>query len=239
MACRCGGDITSRHYGVRDVLSDILAEADLAPVKEKAGLLPARAEGDRPGPLGEEHLPPEPPDPGSGRRQMRRPADIWVKPWAGTSAARGKGLAGVAYDVAVTSVLCPAVLCQPVTPTAAQDHLRSYADKKRAYQDTAKQCLDASLDFVPLVFDGCSGGWDSEVQTLLSEAARIMVAKGNTLDAACGRSVHSIVAQRTSISLQKELARATIRRQAGIPPAPDNSGAGEDDGRVVHLPILT
>ena len=148
-------------------------------------------------------------------------------------------MAGVAYDVAVTSVLCPTVLCQPVTPTAAQDHLRSYADKKRAYQDTAKQCLDASLDFVPLVFDGCSGGWDNEVQTLLSEAARVMVAKGNTLDAACGRSVHSIVAQRTSISLQKELARATIRRQAGIPPAPDNSGAGVDDGRVVHLPILS
>ena len=148
-------------------------------------------------------------------------------------------MAGVAYDVAVISVLCPSVLSQPVTPTAAQDHLRSYADKKRATQDIAKQRHDANLDFVPLIFDGCSGGWNNEVQILLSEAARAMVAKGNTLDAACGRSVHSLVAQRTSIPLEKELARATIRRKARIPPAPDYSGAGEEEGRVAHLSIVS
>ena len=46
VACRCGGDITSRHNLVRGVLYDIFAQADLAPVKEKAGLLPARADGE-------------------------------------------------------------------------------------------------------------------------------------------------------------------------------------------------
>ena len=94
------------------------------------------------------------------------------------------------------------------TSSASHSHSRAgppevVRGQKRAYQGTAKQCHDANLDFVPLIFDVCSGGWDHEVQTSLSEAARAMVAKGHTLDAACGRSVHSLVAQRTCTSFRR------------------------------------
>ena len=56
MVCRIGGEPISRHNALRDALFNVAAEAGLSPVKEGRGLLP-----------------------GTGRR----PADIFIRSWAG------------------------------------------------------------------------------------------------------------------------------------------------------------
>ena len=78
LTCACSGDRTVRHNAIRNSTYEDATYAGLRPVREKAGLLPARPKEDGlPSPLG------------------RRPADVWVP--------RGNSGGGEAWDFAVSS----------------------------------------------------------------------------------------------------------------------------------------
>ena len=108
---------------------------------------------------------------------------------------------------------------------------------KRAYCNTEEQCRAVGVTFQPLVFDSQGGGWDDATQHLLAKAVKGIEARGLSQDSVGGKSVSSVVTQRISISLQRELARATLRRAAGLDMSGDAALEGADANHVIHLPI--
>ena len=195
LTCSCGGDRTLRHNAVRDVVFRCATAAGLRPEREKAGLLPRRPDADGLGPTA----------------GTRRPADIWVP--------RGQNSDGEAWDFAVTSALRADCLREStVEPTAAFSRYESF---KRDFQGTAQSCNAAGFAFQPCIFEAHGGGFSGLVRGLLDwvagrEAATTGDARGST-------SLR--LAQRISIVLHRETARAILRRSS--PPSeegvPDSS----------------
>ena len=104
---------------------------------EKPGLLPPRPETS--GAAGD----------GGARGSGRRPADVYLPNW---------DLKGpVAFDLAVTSGMCPGTLAS--TADAGDRPVLDYEARKRQHLDTQRLCSDAGVQFVPLVAEACGGGW--------------------------------------------------------------------------------
>jgi hypothetical protein len=192
LVCQCGGNRTLRHNAIRDVTFDFAVNAGVRAEKEKAGLLPPRP--------GTDDLASQMPTSG------RRPADIWLPTWPDGKPA--------AVDFAVSSGLRADLLS-----AAAHDASSvcvQYEDVKRKYLDTANSCHNAGLAFVPFVVEAHGGG--------LGPAARKVC--GHLVKAAAARDgdeaeVHAAdLFRRISITLQRENARAVLRRlpQAAPPP---------------------
>ena len=133
--CTCGGDRTLRHKSLRDTANWFAKTAGLNPVKEKAGLLPPR------------------PDADSIREGLttrgRRPADIWLPQWLENGPA--------AWDFAVTSGIRADEI--HVSAVGAGHCTVAYEEVKRQYLDTASQCAQQGLQFVPMVVEAHGGGW--------------------------------------------------------------------------------
>lgn len=133
----------------------------------------------------------------------RRPADIWLRLGAQGGAQ--------ALDFAVTSGLRSdryrLSIDNPATIFA------EYEAYKQSYQQTAQQCQEEGLRFAPLIVEAHAGGWNPTFLGVIDGIAKSLAAAQN--------EHHSLVslriAQRISWSLQRENARAGLRRQTDTP----------------------
>ena len=184
--CACGGDRTKRHNRLRNLLASRAAAAGLSPELEKAGLLPQRPvlAG-----VGED-----------GKRTCngRRPADVWVPAW---------GLHGpAAFDLAVTCGLRGGELAHSAADGAHA--ATAYEARKRAHQDTEASCRREGLQFIPLVAEGCAGGWGPTATATWRSLGRLLAAQSG--EPVASTTEHLL--QALSVVLQRENARAVLRR---------------------------
>eukprot|EP00971_Amphidinium_carterae_P349557 6491077-Amphidinium_carterae.1 len=186
LVCSCSGDRNARHHHVQNLVANAAGSVGLRPEKEKMGLLP-------------EHTGLSGVD-----RQLRRPADIYLP--------RGHLHKRTAYDLAVTSGLNQRSVQQVARePASIFTH---YEDLKCTYLNTYQQCMDAGIDFHPLVFEAHGGAMSPTARTLLEFISR----SAPTADGMSATSFALGLAQRISISLQRDAAQAVQRRVASSPP---------------------
>lgn len=214
LVCPCKGDRTLRHNALRNLVCVVAELAGLRPEKEKSGLLPKR-------PQDEEIR-------GERLHNGRRPADIWVPQWQTGRPA--------AWDFAVTSGLQQGMLFTTVEePSAA---LTNYERYKREFQDTTRQCDRQGLDFLPLVAEAHSGAWGPTARAVWHFLAKTWAASTGT-DMSV---ISAFLAQRTSVTLHRENARAILRRMTDICPDEttacpeawlDNDGDEDEDAYSV------
>ena len=185
-ACTCDGDRVKRHNRLRNLLALRCDAAGLSPELEKPGLLP-----------------PRPTDAGGceagqGVQQGRRPADVFLPMW---------GLKGpAALDLAVTSGMRPG--CLPASASDGGRAVRDYESRKRAYQHTEAQCKDQGIQFLPLVFEACGGGFGpTALGTIRAVSALAAVRTGEPASVVAEK-----LQQALSVCLQREAARAVLRR---------------------------
>ena len=199
LVCGCKGDRTRRHNRLRDVLHDEAVKVGLATEREKGNLLP-----------------PRPQDEGLVGEGARRPADVW---WPG-----GAGGRGVAWDIAVTSAMKHEHLIRG--PHHVGEVVAGYEHLKVAYHDTGQRCAAQGFDFQPLVFEGHSGGWSQAVADVVAMLGRRRVEGwGGEKAEVC----ELVVAQRLSVTLQRENARAIMRR-VGLGEGEELGGGQEGGG---------
>ena len=193
LSCSSSGDRTVRHNSIRDVVFEEAGEAALQPEREKAGLLPERPSED-------------------GlvvNNGARRPADVWLP--------RGTGGEKEALDFAVTSGLQLGWYRR-----TAQDPgmlFAHYEDHKRTYRATEQQCRSEGLRFTPVVLEAHGGGWSPTGRKIVDWIARSAAAASNEKMA----TVALKIAQRMSCALQRENARAVLRRQSQPDSTPPTS----------------
>ena len=200
LTCSCNGERTIRHNALRDICFHEASECGQQPEREKAGLLPTRPEAD-----------------GAPCRPLvngRRPADVWLP--------RGASGGAEALDFAVTSGMRSDLF----RASAEAPHLafEQYDRFKRRYGQTEQLCTTAGFRFVPVVFEAHAGGWSPMARGLFDWLAREAAARHNE-DAG---SVSLRIAQRISVALHRENARAILFRDAE--PEPQASPAGGWDG---------
>ena len=191
IACSCRGDRTKRHNCLRnqgffDAQAAGIAGAEL----ERPGLLPPRAA--REGPPDGEH---DGPDLDASNR---RPADVYLPRWRNGVPA--------AWDFAATSGLRADLLgASAASPSAATER---YEEFKRQHLDTERQCSEQGITFIPMVIEAHGGGWGREARRAFAILAK-RVADTTGEQAALVADQH---AQRLSVSLHRENARAVLRR---------------------------
>jgi hypothetical protein len=210
LVCPCQGDRTRRHNILRDLLAVEAARGSLGPEKEKAGLLPHRPPEDGIG-SGENRQ--------EGNNEARRPADVWLPRGAGFSGGRPEAL-----DFAVTSGMRRDRLCR--TLNSAESICEDYAETKRQYKDTDQQVTEAGMKFTPIVFEAHAGGWGLAARQIIGSIAKHQEVAGRWFRE--GASL--VIAQRVSMSLQRECARAVLRRLA--PPEDRQEHDGCYQGRA-------
>ena len=188
--CPCGGDRVKRHNRLRSVLAARAQSAGLSPEVEKPNLLPQRPDDDGVA--------------GVVGQGGRRPADVWVPSW---------GVHGpAAFDFAVTSGLRQGFVS--ASAASGSRATEEYETRKRVYQRTQEACAAVGLQFVPLIAEACGGGWGpAAMQTWETLAEALATRTGET---AAAEKVKLL--QALSITLQRENARAVVRR-AGWDPA--------------------
>ena len=132
----------------------------------------------------------------------------------------------VALDFAVTSGLRSDHLHH-----SAVDHthaLTEYEDFKRNYLSTAQQCQQQGLQFTQMVVDAHGGGWGPAAKEAFKTIAREHANQtGTSVSMAT-----SELAQRISITLERESARAILRRLGPMREDADvfaNSAAWRED----------
>ena len=189
LVCSGGGGRTKRHNLLRNCCATYAARAGLNPEVEKPGLLrPRPLVGARPE-CGS--------DSGPHGSVARRPADVYI-PRLGISGP-------TALDFAVTSGLRTSMLASSAAnPSAA---VNTYADTKRAHLNTAQQCQEEGINFIPMCVDGAGGGWGDD-------AERVWAGLAHAIAAASGDEVSSVTAdlyQSLSLILHREGARAVLR----------------------------
>ena len=204
LVCQRGGGRTIRHDAIRNVCYSEADDGCLRPVREKAGLLPARPASDG--------LPEIAGDSG------RRPADVWLP--------RGASGNGEALDFAVTSGMRADLFRQAAE--APEVAFQRYEQYKRDYKQTESACKAAGFRFIPMVLEAHAGGWSPTARGVLDWIARqAAAASGDEQHAVSLR-----IAQRLSCVLHRENARAILNRsrsaEAPKPPSGwDNPGDWE------------
>jgi hypothetical protein len=206
LVCPCKGDRTRRHNILRDLLACEAARGGLCPEKEKAGLLPPRPVEDG---VGSGNAPADEGD------EARRPADIWLPRGAGFSGGKPEAL-----DLAVTSGLRRDKINR--TLANAEDICEDYTETKHNYKNTLQKVTNEGMQFTPLIFEAHAGGWGIATRQTIGTIAQHQEV--------CGvwyrEGASLIIAQRVSIALQRETARAILRRMA--PVCSDNPSCAAD-----------
>ena len=177
-------------------------EAGLRPEKEKAGLLPTRPSEDGI-------------TSGNGDR---RPADVWLP--------RNPQGRGEALDFACTSGLRTDILSRVVSNPNVVFEL--YEDYKVNYKDTGQTCEAQGFNFTPMIMEASSGAWSPTARKVLDNVARGQSAAWST-----AHNITSLrIAQRMSIALHRENARAIMKRMVPQTASPTPSGwaAYEEEG---------
>ena len=85
-----------------------------------------------------------------------------------------------------------------------------YAITKRTFLATEQKCHAAGFSFIPLVFEAHGGGWGTQTRKSLGFVSQQLQAVGDW----CREGIPLRLAQRISCSLQREAARAVLRRLA-------------------------
>ena len=215
LTCPCNGDRTVRHNALRNLVCTEAALGGMAPEREKPGLLPARPLEDgvsRVGAAGSPEI--------DQARQPRgrRPADVFLP--------RGTSGRPMALDFACTSGMRSDWLrAAREDPKAVITHYENFKRDYRTPGDTEstdEQRQAQGFQFVPMVIEAHGGGWGKgALQVLDAIAKSVEAAYPNEAEPATLR-----IAQRLSISLQKENARAILRRLADASPA--ETGSADD-----------
>ena len=197
LVCPCKGNRTIRHNCMRNEVHDEARLAGLRPEREKAGLLPQRPERDG---LAT-----------SVDSRRRRPADVWLP--------RGPRNQGIALDFACTSGLGLGLLEQSASQAPAI--FADYEHFKRSFKDTSQICQAQGFGFEPVVFEAHSGAWSPAARKLFDF---ITQKAASTSSSYTPPEVQSLrFAQRLSITLQRENARAIAQRTAELPEAARSS----------------
>jgi len=139
-----------------------------------------------------------------GESSLRRPADVYIPRWRQGPAA--------AWDFAVTSGLRDDIVASSARDAEAP--LVRFEDHKCSYKDTKQQCSEQGFSFTPLVVEATGGRWGPQARKVWSELAKATaLASGELMtENLCG--VH--LQQRLGLALQKENARALLRRFSPI-----------------------
>ena len=87
-----------------------------------------------------------------------------------------------------------------------------YSDRKRRFQDTARKCRDAGVDFIPLVFEH-QGGTTPEGTAVL-HAISAAVATAEAREAA---EVREELLGKIAVVLARANVRAVVRRRRVLP----------------------
>ena len=182
LVCSCKGDRTVRHHELRNRFHEDASTAGMSPEKEKAGLLPAR-------PL-EDGIKVE--------GQERRPADVWLP--------RGPGGRGEALDFACSSGMRADILAQVVdNPNIVFER---YEEFKRSYKNTDQVCEQQGFSFIPMILESHGGSWSSTARNILARVATGQSSAWNE----DGEEASLRIAQRMSVALHRENARAVLKR---------------------------
>jgi hypothetical protein len=161
-------------------------------------------------------LPDRPADDGLPMKSGRRPADVWLP--------KGRKNRAEALDFAVTSGM-RADLFRACRENPGEVFER-YEKIKREYKSTAAACESANFSFVPVIFEAHAGGWSSTARALMDHLAREA--------SAWQREPLSVIslqtAQRISIALQRETARAVLKRLPSVGPVAEHANAWDSPG---------
>ena len=142
-ACPCGGDRAKRHNRLRAVVAARTRAAGIHTELEKPGLLPPRFDEGRQA------------EDVAARGSGRRPADVVLEAW------RPKRLLSWTW---LTSGMRPG---NPAAVADAGDRpAANYEAKKRQHLQTQQLCTSEGIHFIPLVAEGCAGGWAPAAQQL-------------------------------------------------------------------------
>ena len=173
-----------RHNAVRDVVYNGSRDAGLAAEREKPGLLPPRS--------AEEGLP--------AATSSRLPADVWQP--------RGPSGGAETWDFSIRSGMTNHFWKR--SASCPEEVLALMEQSKRSYQDTASVCRAAGFLFEPLILEAHGGRWSSGFRTDVDRIAA--AASASNLESKLAMSLNT--ALRISCSLQRENARAVLRRTA-------------------------
>ena len=198
-----------RHNAMRDLVCAEAALGGFSPEKEKGSLLPGRSLDDGA---------PSRSAAGPGSDEHRRPADVWLPRGSGDRSGRP-----AAIDFAISSGLRTDKI------TRAQDGGQAIADDyalcKEQHLGTAAKCAEAGITFVPVVFEAHGGGWGR-----LARQTMGFVAHQQKIAAQWCREGSALrLAQRVSCTLQRESARAILRRLSSPALFVDSSPLGDVD----------
>ena len=111
--------------------------------------------------------------------------------------------------------------------------IRAYEDSKRNFKPpgadlpTGEACAQAGFDFVPMVMEAHGGGWGAGARKVIGDIARCVATARNIDPAAASLDI----AQRISVALHRENARAILKRRlwAGDDWEPDEPGEASPD----------
>ncbi len=193
LVCSCKGDRTVRHNKLRNEVHKEAMRAGMMPEKEKPGLLPRRPESDGIS-TAVDH-------------ERRRPADVWLP--------RGTPNGGQALDFACTSGLRADIM--ETTEMQAPAVFAEYETHKRNYKETDRVCQSQGFTFTPVIFEAQSGAWSPSARKIFSDMAQKIASTSSSYATPDSESLR--FAQRLAITLQRENARAIVRRFAGPAPA--------------------
>ena len=201
LVCPCHGDRTVRHNALRNAVYEDARKTSLGAEKEKAGLLPSRPSEDS---VREQLEEGAAHDTLLNQRQRRRPADVFLR--------RLNAAGPTALDFACTSGLRADRL--QLSRDSPELVLTGYEDFKREHkppgetETTETLCRNEGLNFVPMVVEAHGGGWSTAARAVLDGIAKCV--------AAAQYDNHEIaslaIAQRLSVTLHRENARAIVRR---------------------------
>ena len=116
-------------------------------------------------------------------------------------------------DFAVTAGLRAATLVSAAECPSSV--LSKYEDFKKEYKNTAQLCAETGFDFTPVVFEAHGGSWSLSARQLFDNVAKAQ----RSLYKDAGECLSLRMAQRMSVTLHRESARAILRRSHEPVPA--------------------
>ena len=176
--CMAAGDVVACHNAVRNKTGRFCASAGHAPSLERPGLLP-----------------PRPDDPSNSN--LRRPADVFLPAWTHGSPA--------ALDFAIVSPQRQDVLAQSAERAGAA--ASAYEAFKRRRLNTAEECAQQGVEFIPLVAESSCGWGFHSLNTIWRIAKSAAEKNAGDADLTLGQFLQSLC-----ITIRSAKARAVLRR---------------------------
>jgi hypothetical protein len=187
-SCMGGGDAVARHNESRDTLHKQAKAGGTRPELEKTKLLAGLNRNNNLG--------------------GRRPADTLLHSTGGIHTARGRQMGKIALDVGFVNPQAASHI-----HNAASESLgaaKAYTQHKRERNDTDRLCMEAGVDYQPMVWESF-GGCSKEAREVVKSLNRLVAVNTNT---PLMEVAHRFW-QRMSVDLQKANHRAFAKRIEG------------------------